>query len=118
MADDTHKAESASGNALTFEGLDLPFNHTNEDWALANLVKVRMASLMLRDNDTQLTRKMDEMARAGIVPEMLDGLVDTKEHLEALVKLIDTALARAFVCLERLGYSPDLPPPTLGERAH
>jgi hypothetical protein len=35
----------------------------------------------------------------------------TKEHLEALAKMIGTVLHRHFIVLERLGYDPDNPPP-------
>lgn len=96
---------------MTFEGLDLPFDHTNEDWALANLPKVRIASLLLRDNDVELTERVRGIAAEGLMPEMLDGIIDTKEHLVGIASVLDTALTRLFVALERLGYSPDKPPP-------
>jgi len=111
MADNTHTAESAFDNPITFEGIELPFNHTNDEWALANLTWVRAASLLVRDDDRELTGKMDSMARAGLVPELLDNIAGTKDHLAAIVKLLDMALTRSFVALERLGYSPDCPPP-------
>jgi hypothetical protein len=47
---------------------------------------------------------MREIVTAGEAPNILEGLTRTKKHLEALEKLIDAALARSFLILERLGY--------------
>ena len=97
--------------SLTFEGVDVPFNYTNDEWALSNLPWVRAASLMMKYDDRDLTAKMGEIARGGAAPDLLDHISQTKSHLEAIVELLNTVLARSFVALERLGYSPDSPPP-------
>jgi hypothetical protein len=111
MADDILRAESDSDNPITFEGIELPFEYGNDEWALANLPWVRAASLLMKYDDRALTTKMGEMALGGIAPDLLDNIARTKAHLEAIVKLLDTVLTRSFVSLERLGYSPDCPPP-------
>jgi hypothetical protein len=49
--------------------------------------------------------------RDRIVPDLLDGLTKTKEHLEALASMVSTVLHRHFIVLERLGYDLDNPPP-------
>ena len=111
MADHTHKAESATDNPITFDAAAAKFEYSNDEWALANLPKVRIASVMLQRNDVELADTIGQMAKAGIVPDMLDGMIATRDHLKAIVELIDVALARSFVVLDRLGNSPDCPPP-------
>ena len=97
--------------AVTFKAVDSPFNWTNEEWGLHWLPHVRVASLQLQRDDKELQNLMQEMVRKGIVPDVLEDLAETKEHLQALVELLDTALTRSFLVLERLGFSPDEPPP-------
>ncbi|WP_158682347.1 hypothetical protein [Sphingopyxis sp. MG] len=104
------RTESVHGN-LSFEGIDAPFNFTNEQWSLSNLPWVRLASRLVKDDHNELTAKMEGMAHDGLVPDLLENIADTKNHLAALVSLLDMALTRSFVALERLGYTPDSPPP-------
>lgn len=120
MADHTLHPESGSTTddamssaefaAMTFPAVETEFNWSNDEWALAHLPKVRIASLLLQRDDVGLADTIGKMTKAGIVPEMLDGLCVTKDHLEALVKLLETAITRSFVVLERAGFSPDFPP--------
>lgn len=111
MAKDTHRAESPFDNPITFEGIDLPFKYSNEEWSLSNLPWVRVASVLVGYDDREMTDRMDAMVSAGIAPEMLEGLTNTKDHLEALAKVLDVALCRSFMALERLGFTPESPPP-------
>jgi hypothetical protein len=46
-----------------------------------------------------------------MAPEILEGLCHTKQELSDLAKLLDVAISRIFLVLERLGYDPDNPPP-------
>jgi hypothetical protein len=41
-----------------------------------------------------------------MVPNMLEGWSATKHHFESLLKVLDTALSRSILVLERLGYRP------------
>jgi hypothetical protein len=111
MDDDTRSAKCVSDGGIRFDGADIKFEWTNQAWGLAHLPNVRMASLLLQRDDEALTETLARMVKAGVVPDMLEGLCTTKEHLEALVDLLRAALTRSFVVLERLGYSPDVPPP-------
>jgi hypothetical protein len=54
---------------------------------------------------------MARLVKDGAVPDALEALTGTKNHLNALAKILETALLRSFLVLERLGYSPDNPPP-------
>lgn len=103
-------------NPITFDAVDIKFEHSNEQWALAHLPQVRIASILVNKNERDITETIDRMAKQGIAPELLDGLIDTRDHLKAIVEFIDVALARSFYALDRLGYTPDDPP--TDERVH
>ena len=96
--------------AMTFPALKVSFEHTNDDWAITYLPRVRLATLILQRDDMVLEKLMAGFVKDGLAPEMMDGLCMTKEHLKSLVELCDVALARSFCVLERLGYNPDNPP--------
>ena len=102
------KAERA---AVKFEAMDLPFNWTNEDWTRHHLVSVRIASRLLAMDSTELQEAMAKMVKNGAAPEMLDSMCATRDNLKALTEMLDIALTRSFLVLERLGYGPDNPPP-------
>lgn len=78
---------------MTFPALAVRFDWTNETWARTNLPHVRIATMLVQRDDIQLTETISRMTETGIVNEMLDA-----------------ALLRSFVALERLGFSPDAPP--------
>ena len=95
---------------MQFPAVDVQFDWSNERWALAHLPHVRIATLMLQRDDVELTETIDGLVKAGCVSEMLDGFCDTKDHVKAIVELLDAALTRSFIALERLGFTPDAPP--------
>ena len=103
-------------DALQFEAIKANFDWTNDDWASTWLPHVRVASLLVARDQDQLKATMHEIVATGGVPELLDNLTKTQQHLAALRKLVDVALQRSFLVIERLGYSPDNPPPE--SRAH
>jgi hypothetical protein len=110
----TTKAKAATPKQrkeITFKGLDIKFRSTNEAWAAAHLPAIRTAIILLKYNDDQLQKKYAEMVTAGIVPETLDFLCHTKNHLEGIVEGLRAVLSRSFLVLGRLGYSPENPPP-------
>jgi hypothetical protein len=54
---------------------------------------------------------MADLVKDGVLPDMLDGLVRTRSSiLNGLADMIDGVTHRAFLVLERLGYSPENPP--------
>jgi hypothetical protein len=54
---------------------------------------------------------MAELPKDGKVPDMLDRWCISKDHLNLLAQMLDCALTRSFIVLERLGYDPENPPP-------
>lgn len=103
---------------LRFQAIKVRFEWSDDDWAVTHLPWVRMAACQVGSNQNRLMEMMNEFIASGRAPEMLDGLVGTKEHLQALVKLIEVALTRSFLVLEQFGYSPDNPPPDRGFQRH
>src|SRR5215475_7141284 len=101
-------------DAVTFKPVAITFRWTNEGWALAHLPKVRVASLLLAETPEGLKEKIGGLAKDGVMPALLDGLCETKQHLLDAAKILDTAIARCFLMLERLGYDPEKNPPDDG----
>jgi hypothetical protein len=88
---------------MSFKGKKVKFDWTNEEWAAAFLPTVRLALAALEKDEKEFEEAMGKAMRDGIVPDLLDGLSNTKEHLEALASMTGTVLHRHFVVLERLG---------------
>lgn len=110
MVDRSRASGFASDNDIRFSAIEARFEWTNQAWGVAHLPNVRVASLLLQKDDIELEETVGRLVKAGVMPDTLEGISTTKEHLEALVDLLRAALTRSFVVLERLGYSPDLPP--------
>jgi hypothetical protein len=101
----------AERNALTFPGIPNVFDWGNEEWGLRWLLWVRLAVLMVRDDDVETTKRMAEIVESGLAGGLLDQLSATSEHLAKLQTVLDQARTRSYLALERLGYTPDNPPP-------
>jgi hypothetical protein len=102
-------ATQAERDTLRFKAIETNFNWTDQEWARAWLPGVRLAARLLADDDVAL--KASIVRLGGAVPTLLNELCETKEHLLALAEMVGIALSRTFVTLERLGYSPENPPP-------
>jgi hypothetical protein len=103
-------ATQAERDAIQFEAIKAEFNWQNDEWAATFLPFVRIAAVVVRGDRKKTLEFMREAAQSGDAPNFLEGLTRTKLHLEALHKLLDTALMRSYLTLEQLGYSPDNPP--------
>lgn len=103
----------AQRDAMTFQGEKIVFDWTNDDWVKAHLVTVRVACVIMGKDHEQLQSSLASasISESCAVSEMLEQMTLTKKHLKALVELLDRSLLRSFLLLERLGYSPDNPPP-------
>jgi hypothetical protein len=111
-------ATQAERDALTFKPIPIPerFLGTNEEWALAHLPHVRMAAVMLAETPESLQDVIKEMAEDGHAPALLDGWCWAKQEMLDLAKLLDVAISRSLLMLERLGYDPEKnPPPDRGD---
>jgi hypothetical protein len=104
-------ATIAEREAIDFKALDVDFDWTNDAWARTYLPRIRLAMLLLRSDRAKATETMASIVADGLGPDMLEGFCNTKDHLTALVDLVDAALTRAFLVLDGLGYGPENPPP-------
>jgi hypothetical protein len=90
--------------ATTFEGQDLPFRWTNDEWAQQFLPHIRAATASLSKNDRELQEIMEKIAGDGLAPQLLQDWCETRDHLTHLCRFLDVALARSGFVLERHGY--------------
>lgn len=91
--------------AIEFAKLPL-FNWTNEDWSRLHLVHVRLASTFLHHNtraDLRDTIKRMRNEDGEMVADTLERFVQTRDHLQSLIELLDAATSRTFLVLEDLG---------------
>jgi hypothetical protein len=99
--------------AAKFSGTKIQWNWNNNEWAETYLPNVRVALVLLTYDSEELQRVIYSINNEGMMPELLNAFSSTKEHFLGMVKMLDTALDRSFIVLERFGYSPDnLPPET------
>lgn len=83
----------------------------NQRWASNNLPIIRVALKLASFDRAQIDESLSTMLSAdGVLPDLLDSLTRTKDHLQGIVELMECALTRSFVALEGLGYSPENPP--------
>jgi hypothetical protein len=87
------------------------FDWDNETWALTWLPRIRLATLLLNRDDVEGEKTMAGIVEDGLAPDLMEGWLKTAKHLEALVETCDAAMTRGYLLLERLGYTPDNPPP-------
>lgn len=104
-------ATQAERDAVRFAAIKAEFDWTNEEWAETWLPWIRMAAVHVHSDDELMKEGMRSLVAEGQAPNILEGFTRAKKHLEALEALLEAALSRSFLTLERLGYSPDNLPP-------
>jgi hypothetical protein len=104
-------ATQAERDAIAFKPIPINLQWSDEEWERGHLVSVRVAAEIVARTPARLQDAISKLAPTGHLHETLDGLIGTKEHLESMIRLLETAIVRSFLVLERLGYSPDNPPP-------
>jgi hypothetical protein len=97
-------------NALYFEPIEIKWTWDNHNWD-DTIPHMRLAIGLLSKDRADLKDAMEQIVKAGIAPEMLENWSVLKDHLKGMVGILDSTLARPFLVLEELGYSPDKPPP-------
>ena len=111
VAKEGRPATQAERDAIAFKPIPVDLQWSDDEWERANLVTVRVAAKLVNYTSEGLQVVLSELAPTGHLPETLDGMIGTKEHLADMIRLLETAIARSFLVLERLGFSPDNPPP-------
>jgi len=104
-------ATPAERDAITFKAIPIGIQWSDEEWERAHLTRVRVAAKLVTFTPEELQGALGKLASAGHAPETVNGLIATKEHLSGMIRLLEMAIARSFLVLERLGYDPDTNPP-------
>ncbi len=107
----TQAATQEERDAIRFAAIKARFDWSNEEWAETWLPWIRLAAALLETDDVKLKEIFAAHVKEGEAPNILEGWTRTKAHMLGLANLADVAMGRAFLVLERLGYSPDNLPP-------
>jgi hypothetical protein len=91
-----------------FKGSKVKFEWTNAEWSAAFLPVIRHAVLALEKDEAELQQIVAELLPN--IHQMLGGLLQTREHLQVLVDVLDAVLARHLIVLQKLGVVPILMP--------
>jgi hypothetical protein len=108
MQNPAQAAKLGEHAATTVDAANASFDA--EKWATC-LTAVRLATLLLNRDDQAFEEVFSEIVAKSDAPDVLDAWCAAQEHLQDLIKLLDTALKMSFSVLKRLGYSPDNLPP-------
>ena len=111
---DGRPATQAERDAIAFEPIPVTFYRTSEDWAMT-YHWLRFAAHMVAKTPEQLLEDCDKLAKRGYATKLLNDMCSLKEEMAAMAELLEAASSRCFLMFERLGYSPDDPPPDNGE---
>jgi hypothetical protein len=98
-------------DAIRFVAIKSDFDWSNEDWAKTWLPWIRLSLAILHLEDEQRRNSSLEAVRAGVMPQLLEGLVRAKEHLGGVHNAVEAAFHRCLLDTERLGYTRENPPP-------
>ena len=85
-----------------------------DDFANNNYAQLRFAFEACQLDDKALEDRFAIAAPQGILPTLLESWCEQKAVLQTYIKLLDAALARSFVVLDRLGYTPEIRRPAAG----
>jgi hypothetical protein len=98
-----------------FQGRQLSFEWTDEQWSRLHLPWIRFAAAALAKDQSELETAICKLSffdgTDRSLSIMLERWRETKQHLEELCAIIDAALNRSSAVLERIGYDPNKPPP-------
>jgi len=81
------------------------------EFANRNYAPLRFAFEWCQRDDKALEALAADLIGRYLLPELLNSWCEHKLLLKAYIGLLDAALVRSFVVMERLGYTPDNPLP-------
>jgi hypothetical protein len=100
---------------VSFDAVDVKFDWTSTEWDESFWPAVNTALGTLQHNDKALQERLSNLGKQGLLPDMLDHWCATRERLNGLDKVLETALTRAFMVL---GHRPRRGDRAKGRRAH
>ena len=105
-AETAAERKAMAGLAQEFE-----FIWTNRDWSERFLEYVRLAALIVKKDDRELGKAVGGLAERGLMADLIQEWILTRDHFKDLATLCDTAVCRSTRVMQQLGYSSDEPPP-------
>jgi hypothetical protein len=110
-----HRAPPQQRANAVFQGRNLSFECTDEQWARLHLPWIRFAAAALAKDESELETAICRLSffddKDSNLSIMFERWKATRQHLEELCIMIDAALNRSSAVLERIGYDPGKPPP-------
>jgi hypothetical protein len=97
--------KAMAGSAQEFE-----FIWRNRDWSERFLGYVRLAVLKVNKKDRELGKAVGGLAKRGLMADLIQEWILTRDHFEVLATLCDTAVWRSSRVMQQLGYSSGEPP--------
>ena len=105
-AETAAERKAMAGSAQEFE-----FIWRNRDWTERFLEYVRLAALIANKNDRELGKAVGGLAKRGLMADLIQEWILTRDHFKVLATLCDTAVCRSSRVMQQLGYSSGEPPP-------
>ena len=87
-----------AGSAQEFE-----FIWTNRDWSERFLEYVRLAALIVKKDDRELGKAVGGLAERGLMTDLIQEWILTRDHFKDLTTLCDTAVWRSTQVMQQLG---------------
>jgi hypothetical protein len=104
-------ATAAEREVMTVSAQEFEFIRTNREWSERFLEYVRLAVVIVNKDDRELEKAVAGLAKRGLMAELLEERMLTRDHFKVLASLCNTAVCRSSRVMEQLGYSSDEPPP-------
>ena len=104
-------ATVAEREVMTVSAQEFEFTSTNREWSERFLEYVRLAVVIVNKDDRELEKAVAGLAKRGLMAELLEECMLTRDHFKVLASLCNTAVCRSSRVMEQLGYSSDEPPP-------
>jgi hypothetical protein len=105
QAETAAERKAMAGSAQEFE-----FIWRNRDWSERFLEYVRLAVLKVNKKDRELGKAVGGLAKRGLMADLIQEWILTRDHFEVLATLCDTAVWRSSRVMQQLGYSSGEPP--------
>jgi hypothetical protein len=104
-------ATVAEREVMTVSAQEFEFIWANREWSERFLEYVRLAVVIVNKDDTELEKAVAGLAKRGLMADLLEEWILSRDHFKALATLCDTAVCRSSRVVEQLEYSSDEPPP-------
>lgn len=95
--------------------LDVEFDWSNEEWSKTFLPLIRLAIVAVQKDEGSFEVVLQEWMASGVIDEALERWLETAEHLNGLIAVLNCVLARSAKVLRKIGVEPDVTQTLVGE---